>query len=58
MNFGPFDLNGIWFVLIGVLFTGYAMLDGFDLGVGALVTAEVVGSDGVDLAAVARGLVR
>lgn len=30
------DLNAIWFVLIGVLFTGYAMLDGFDLGVGAL----------------------
>ncbi len=30
------DLNSVWFVLIGVLFTGYAMLDGFDLGVGAL----------------------
>jgi cytochrome d ubiquinol oxidase subunit II len=30
------DLNSIWFVLVGVLFTGYAMLDGFDLGVGAL----------------------
>ncbi len=30
------DLNPIWFILIGVLFTGYAMLDGFDLGVGAL----------------------
>lgn len=30
------DLNTVWFVLIGVLFTGYAMLDGFDLGVGAL----------------------
>lgn len=26
----------IWFVLVGVLFTGYAMLDGFDLGVGVL----------------------
>jgi cytochrome d ubiquinol oxidase subunit II len=25
-----------WFILIGVLFIGYAMLDGFDLGVGAL----------------------
>jgi cytochrome bd ubiquinol oxidase subunit II len=36
MNFGPFDLNSVWFVLIGVLFTGYAMLDGFDLGIGAL----------------------
>jgi cytochrome bd ubiquinol oxidase subunit II len=30
------DLNSIWFVLVGVLFTGYAMLDGFDLGIGAL----------------------
>jgi len=36
MNFGHLDLNAAWFVLIGVLFTGYAMLDGFDLGVGAL----------------------
>jgi cytochrome d ubiquinol oxidase subunit II len=32
----PLDLNAIWFVLVGVLFTGYALLDGFDLGVGAL----------------------
>jgi cytochrome d ubiquinol oxidase subunit II len=32
----PFDLNTIWFVLVGILFTGYAMLDGFDLGIGAL----------------------
>ncbi len=31
-----FDLNMIWFVLVGVLFTGYVILDGFDLGVGAL----------------------
>ena len=30
------DLNTIWFILVGVLFTGYAVLDGFDLGVGAL----------------------
>ncbi|HEX4086325.1 MAG TPA: cytochrome d ubiquinol oxidase subunit II [Chthoniobacteraceae bacterium] len=36
MNFGNLDLNTTWFLLIGVLFTGYAMLDGFDLGVGAL----------------------
>jgi cytochrome bd ubiquinol oxidase subunit II len=36
MNFGSLDLNTTWFVLIGVLFVGYAMLDGFDLGVGAL----------------------
>ncbi|MGB5107791.1 MAG: cytochrome d ubiquinol oxidase subunit II [Candidatus Zixiibacteriota bacterium] len=31
-----FDLNTVWFILIGVLFTGYAILDGFDLGVGGL----------------------
>jgi cytochrome d ubiquinol oxidase subunit II len=30
------DLNVVWYVLVGVLFTGYAILDGFDLGVGAL----------------------
>lgn len=30
------DLNTLWFVLVGILFTGYAILDGFDLGVGAL----------------------
>jgi cytochrome d ubiquinol oxidase subunit II len=30
------DLNTIWFILVGVLFTGYALLDGFDLGVGTL----------------------
>lgn len=31
-----FDLNTIWFILIGVLLAGYAILDGFDLGVGSL----------------------
>ncbi|MDX2225888.1 MAG: cytochrome d ubiquinol oxidase subunit II [Verrucomicrobiae bacterium] len=37
MNFlSPTDLNMIWFVLVGILFTGYAILDGFDLGVGSL----------------------
>ncbi|BDI31984.1 cytochrome D oxidase subunit I [Capsulimonas corticalis] len=30
------DLNTFWFLLIGVLLIGYAILDGFDLGVGAL----------------------
>ncbi len=35
MNF-TFDLNSIWFILVGVLFIGYAILDGFDLGVGSL----------------------
>ena len=30
------DLPTIWFVLLGVLLAGYAILDGFDLGVGIL----------------------
>ncbi len=29
-------LQVIWFFLIGVLFAGYSVLDGFDLGIGAL----------------------
>ena len=32
----PFDLPTIWFLLVGALLAGYAVLDGFDLGVGAL----------------------
>lgn len=31
------DLNIIWFVLIIILFIGYAILDGFDLGIGAQI---------------------
>jgi len=31
-----FDLNSIWFILVGILLAGYAILDGFDLGVGTL----------------------
>jgi cytochrome d ubiquinol oxidase subunit II len=31
------DLNTIWFGLVGVLLTGYAVLDGFDLGTGPLL---------------------
>ncbi len=30
------DLNLVWFVILGVLLAGYAVLDGFDLGVGML----------------------
>ena len=36
MNYGTLDLNTIWFIIVGALFTGYVMLDGFDLGVGIL----------------------
>lgn len=31
-----FDLQAIWFLLVGVLLAGYAILDGFDLGTGIL----------------------
>src|SRR5277367_5303208 len=30
------DLHVIWFLLLGALLAGYAVLDGFDLGVGIL----------------------
>ena len=30
------DLHITWFILLGVLLAGYAVLDGFDLGVGIL----------------------
>jgi len=30
------DLNQLWFILLGFLLAGYAILDGFDLGVGIL----------------------
>lgn len=30
------DLNTLWFLLLGVLLAGYAILDGFDFGVGIL----------------------
>ena len=29
-------LRNVWFLLIGVLFAGYSVLDGFDLGIGVL----------------------
>jgi cytochrome d ubiquinol oxidase subunit II len=31
------DLNTLWFILIGVLFTGFFVLEGFDFGVGILL---------------------
>jgi cytochrome bd ubiquinol oxidase subunit II len=31
------DLNTLWFILIGVLFTGFFILEGFDYGVGILL---------------------
>ena len=37
------DLQTVWFVLIAVLWIGYFVLDGFDLGVGMLL--PVIGKD-------------
>jgi cytochrome d ubiquinol oxidase subunit II len=31
------DLNTVWFILVGVLFVGYFVLEGFDFGVGILL---------------------
>ena len=36
MDLPDVNLNVVWFILVGVLFTGYVILDGFDLGMGAL----------------------
>ncbi|MCB2199739.1 cytochrome d ubiquinol oxidase subunit II [bacterium] len=33
---GMESIHVTWYILVGVLFTGYAILDGFDLGTGAL----------------------
>jgi cytochrome d ubiquinol oxidase subunit II len=30
------DIYDVWFLIVGALFAGYAVLDGFDLGVGSL----------------------
>jgi len=39
------DLQEFWFVLIGFLFTGYFLLEGFDFGVGMLMPVLGKGSD-------------
>ncbi|WP_067471921.1 cytochrome d ubiquinol oxidase subunit II [Nocardia amamiensis] len=39
------SLQEFWFVLIGVLFTGYFVLEGFDFGVGMLMPVLGKGSD-------------
>ena len=36
-------LNNLWFLIIGVLWIGYFVLEGFDFGVGALL--RIVGKD-------------
>ncbi len=41
-------LNTVWFILIGVLFTGFFILEGFDYGVGILL--RVLGKNDEDVA--------
>jgi cytochrome d ubiquinol oxidase subunit II len=42
----PSALQAVWFVLVGVLWAGYFLLEGFDFGVGMLV--KVLGRDEID----------
>ncbi len=46
MHTDPTFLQGLWFVLIGILWTGYFVLEGFDFGVGMLVRG--LGRDDVE----------
>ena len=46
MNGPVASLNTAWFALIGLLWTGYLVLDGFDFGVGVLSLA--IGRDDLD----------
>ncbi len=42
------DLTTVWFILIGLLWTGYLVLEGFDFGVGMLLPVLSGGGDDVD----------
>ena len=46
MHTDPSFLQALWFVLIGILWAGYFVLEGFDFGVGVLVRA--LGRDDVE----------
>jgi cytochrome bd ubiquinol oxidase subunit II len=46
MHSDPSFLQGLWFVLIGILWAGYFVLEGFDFGVGMLVRG--LGRDDVE----------
>ena len=41
------DLTTVWFILIGLLWTGYLVLEGFDFGVGMLLPVLSGGGDDV-----------
>ncbi|MEO8828227.1 cytochrome d ubiquinol oxidase subunit II [Lapillicoccus sp.] len=42
------ELSTVWFILIGVLWTGYFILEGFDFGVGMLLPVLGRGRDAAD----------
>ena len=42
------DLATFWFILIGVLWTGFLVLEGFDFGVGMLLPVLSRGGDPVE----------
>src|SRR6478609_6199942 len=42
------DLQLVWFALIGLLWAGYLVLEGFDFGVGALLPVLGKGRDAAD----------
>ena len=46
------DYALIWFCLIGLLWAGYLVLEGFDFGVGALL--PVLGTGKIDMVGVAK----
>ena len=46
------ELNTLWFILVGVLFTGYFVLEGFDYGVGILM--PFLGKSDVERRAILR----
>jgi cytochrome bd ubiquinol oxidase subunit II len=48
MHADPTFLQAVWFILIGILWAGYFVLDGFDLGVGMLVRALARHGDEVE----------
>lgn len=42
-------LRFIWWLLVGVLLIGFAVTDGFDMGVGMLTVSSVVTTPSVEL---------
>jgi cytochrome d ubiquinol oxidase subunit II len=51
------ELSTVWFIIIGVLWTGYFVLEGFDFGVGMLLPVLGRGRDAADTEARRRVMV-